>query len=121
GALGAGLIQVLAIGPPERGGGQLDLAAGGLERHDVLHAALAVTALADDDRPVMVLQAGADDLAATGAAAVDQADHREAQIAAVVLAAVGMFLADARLDGHDQAVVDEQIGDFDGALEQAAW
>src|SRR5205823_4767376 len=43
--LGAGLVEVLAAGPPERRRRHLQLAAG--ERQHVLHAALAVGPLAD--------------------------------------------------------------------------
>src|SRR5206468_1989508 len=105
------LVEVLAVGSPERGGRHLQFAA--LEGLDVLHAALAVAALAHDDRPVMVLQAGGDDLAAAGAAAVDQANHREIEVAAVVLAGIRLLPTDARLDGYDQAIVDVEVGNLD--------
>src|SRR5207253_1849396 len=110
---GAGLVQVHAVGPPERGDGHLELAA--VEGLDVLHAALAVAALAHDDRPLVVLEAGRDDLAGAGAAAVDQADHFEVQVAALVPALVLLLLADARPNADDRPLVDEHVGNRHGA------
>src|SRR6266478_6392515 len=91
-AAGAGAVEVAAAGPPERRRGQLEPAAR-LERVDRLHAAFAVAARADDDGPAMVLQACTDDLAGTGAAAVDQAHHREGGVAAVAFADVARLRA----------------------------
>ncbi len=70
-------MDVLAAGPQVAGGGQLQGALAALQLDDVLHAPLAPGALADDDRPLVVLQAGRDDLAGAGAVAVDQHRHRE--------------------------------------------
>src|SRR5262249_29705144 len=117
-ALGAGLVQVLAVGPPEGGDRHLELAA--LERGDVLDAALAVAALAHDQGPALVLEAGREDLAAAGAAAVHHADHGEVEVAAGVPAVERLLLADPRPDRHDQAVVDEQVGDVHGAVQVTA-
>src|SRR5262249_15215065 len=61
-----------------------------------------------------------DDLAGAGAAAVHQADHWEGEVAAVALADVAGLGAVARPDRHDHAVVDEQVGNLDGLIEQAA-
>src|SRR5579871_2487467 len=117
-ALGAGAVEVLAGRPPEGGVGQFDLAA--LERLDVLYTALAVAALAHDDGPVVVLQAGGHDLAAAGAVAVDQAHHREVEQAVFVLALVLRLPPHPWLDGNDQAVVDEDVRDVHRAGEQPA-
>src|SRR5262249_46325135 len=93
-AAGRGLVEILAAGPPERCDGDLDLAT--VEVLNVLHASLAVGALAHDDRPLMVLETGRDDLAGAGAHAVDQADHRETQLAAARHALHAVFQAKAR-------------------------
>src|SRR5262249_5939419 len=64
---------------------------------------------------------GGNNLAAAGALAIHQADHREVEQAAVVLAVHRIFATDARPDGDDQAVVDEQVGDVAGHVEQTTW
>src|SRR5262249_19777472 len=56
-------VDVLAGGPPVARRRQLQGALVALHRDDVLHAALAVTALAHDDGPLVVLEGGRDDLA----------------------------------------------------------
>src|SRR5262249_26695190 len=118
-AAGRRLVQVLAARPPERRDGQLDLAA--VEVLDVLHAPLAVGALTHDDRPLVVLQAGRDDLAGAGAHAVDQADHREAQLAAARDALHAVLQPQPRpTHADDRPLVDEQVADLPGALQQAA-
>src|SRR5262249_23215628 len=68
----------------------------------------------------MILEASRDDFARAGAAAVDEADHREFKVAPVASAHVGGYFAVAVTDGNDQSVVDEQVGNLDGAVEQAA-
>src|SRR4029079_2632796 len=119
GALGTRLVQVLAVGSPERRGGELDLTARAREGLHVLHAALPVAALAEDDGSLVVLQTGRHDFAAAGAAVVDHADHREVEIAAFPGAAVGLLLADAWLDRDDQTIVDEKVGDLNGRGQHA--
>src|SRR5262249_45120970 len=69
-------VNVLAVGAPVAGRRQLQGTRAVLQQDDVLHTALAVTALADDDGPQVVLQGGCDDLAGTGAIAVDQDRNR---------------------------------------------
>src|SRR5262249_26518099 len=107
--------QVFAVGPPEGGDGDLEIAV--LKLLDVLHAALPVAALADDQGPLMILKAGGDNLAAAGAVPVNKADHREVQITTFMVADIGFLVTDARPDRDDQAVVDEQVGHVDGATQ----
>src|SRR5215831_11266450 len=99
-------MDILAAGPPVGGDGQLHLAA--VEAADVLHAAFAVAALADDDGPLVVLQARRDDLAGAGAMAVDEDRHRVIEgdllLRLLVMAGVRLLFADAGADGHDQAI-----------------
>ena len=68
-------VDVLAARPPVALRRQLQ---GRVVFHriDVLHAALAEAALADDHRPAVVLQRGRDDLAGAGAVLVDQDGDR---------------------------------------------
>src|SRR5262245_22261497 len=107
----AGLVQVLAAWPPEGGNGVLDLAA--LERLNVLHAALAERPLADDGRPLVVLEAGRDDFAGAGALAVDQADHGEVRQSAELSAAPLIVDVVSRpADADDGTILDEQVGDL---------
>src|SRR5262249_32778195 len=119
--LGAGAIEVLAAGPPERRRGHLDLGAGRLEGLNVLDAPFSVAALADDDGTSVILETSGHDFAAAGAAAVDQADHGkigESRVQVHVRSTIALLLADARANRHDQAIVHEQVADFDGAIEQ---
>ena len=106
-AAGAGLVDVLAARTPVGGGGHLELAA--FEILNGLHAAFAVAAIAHDDGAAMVLQTGGDNLGAAGAVAVDQHYHGKLGEAAVAFAVVDVFLADARPDADDSAVIDEHI------------
>src|SRR5262249_35813519 len=92
---------------------------GGFEADHVLHAALAEAAFADNDRTMMVLQAGTDDLTGAGTGAVDKNRNREAEQAAGRFAAEAVLLADAWLDRDNQAVVDEHVADLDGTLQEA--
>src|SRR5205823_3934337 len=95
-----------------------DLAA--VERLDVLYAALPVTALADDVGPLVVLQRRRHDLAAAGTQAVDHADHGEVEQTAFTEASEPGLAPDARPDRHNQPIIDEQVGDLDGRVEQTA-
>src|SRR5262249_14953982 len=117
-ALGAGLVEVGAAGPPE--GGDRDLELSAVKALNVLHAALAEAALAHDDGPLVILQARRDNFAGAGAALVHEADHGEVEVAADLLAAVRFHLADARADADDLAVVDEQVGNRHGATQEPA-
>ena len=67
--------QVFAAGPPERSDGHFEIAV--FKLLDVLYAAFAVTAFADDQRPLVILKTGGHNLAAAGAVPIHQAHHRE--------------------------------------------
>ena len=60
----------------------------------------------------MVLQGRRQDLAARRAAAVDHAHHREVQLRSLVEAGQFLLAALTRTDAHDQAVIDEQVGNL---------
>src|SRR5262249_20589640 len=100
-------MNVLPTRPPIRGRRQLQDARAVLHGDDILDAALAIGPLAHDDGPAVILQACRDDLAGAGAHAVDEANHREIEVAVLVLTILGVFRAGAspRLDRNDQAVV----------------
>src|ERR1700722_13191291 len=68
----------------------------------------------------MILQAGRDNFAGARTGAVDEADHRKLDVAAVRLAEVGSLGAVARPDRDDQPILNEQVRDLDGAVEQTA-
>ena len=87
---------------------------------DVLHAAFAPGPLADDHRPLVVLQTGGDDFAGAGAVAIDQHDHRKALEGAVLVGVPDPFRAVAALGADDAAAGNEQVADFDGRAEQPA-
>src|SRR6185437_9638601 len=113
----AGLVKVLLARPPEGGRRHLDVAA--IELQDVLHAALAVAAFADDTGAIVILQTGRHNLAAAGAVTVDQANHRETKHTAA-RPAIDLLLRYATLaDAYDHAVIDVQVGNLDGAIEQS--
>src|SRR5262249_1922536 len=114
-----GAVDVLAVGPEERGDGDLDLAAP-LELLDRLHAPLAVAAVPHNQGALVVLEAARQHLAGAGAVAVDEADHRAVELAPLRLAAEASLRPLAVLDRDDEPVVDEQVGDRAGRFEVAA-
>ena len=119
--LGVGeAVDVLAAGAKVAGGGELQGAVAVLQFDHVLHASLAPGALADDDRPLVVLQAGGHDLAGTGAVAVDQHDHGKALEGAFLVGVPDALGAVAALGADDPAFGNEQVADFDGRTEQPA-
>ena len=91
------------------------------QRHDGLHRALAERLGAHHDRAIVILQRAGHDLRRRGRAAVDQHDHRAASTRSPrrrveALDAVGAAAAGR----HDLAAVEEDVGDRDRLLEQAA-
>ena len=87
-----------------------------------LHGALAEGRAADDHGAVEVLERAGDDLRGAGAALVDEHRHRHRLGRFTVgLGALGLALLASHTDGGDDgAVVDEDVGDLDGLIEQPA-
>ena len=113
-------MNVLSAGPVIAGGGQLERAFASFQFDDVLHAALAPGAFADDHGPLVVLQAGRQDFAGAGAIVVDQHDHGKALEGAVLLGLPDPLRRIASLGADDLAVGDEQVGHLDGRAQQPA-
>ena len=113
-------VDVLARGAVVAGDGQLEDAVAVLELEDVLDRPLAVGPLADDRGPVVVLEAGRDDLGGRGRVLVDQDDHREVFVGPVLLGLVGLGDGVAPSVLTILPVVQEQVGDLDRRAEQAA-
>ena len=91
-----------------------------VERHEVLHRALAEGALAEDHAAVIVLDGAGEDLRGRGAEAVDQHGER-AVVGGARLRVVEHFeAAGGVLQLHDRAVVDEQAGERGGLGQVAA-
>ena len=91
-----------------------------IERHEVLHRALAEGALAENRGAVVVLQRAGEDLRGGGAEAIDQ--HRQrAGIGDAGLRVVLHFeFAGGDLELHHRALVDEQAGERGGFGQIAA-
>src|SRR5262249_21618372 len=109
-------VDVLAARPPVAGGGELQRGTAAFQFDNVLDAALAVTALPDDDRAQVVLQGRGDDLAGAGAVAVQQDADGIACPAGKrsgLLGVVDLFLAVAALGANDTfALGQEQVADL---------
>ncbi len=87
---------------------------------DELHAALAESLLAHDQRAVVVLERAGDDLARARAAAVHEHDERVHGLGAGGLGALLLTPLGEADGGDDGAVEEELVGDARGLLEQAA-
>ena len=72
------------------------------------------------DRPMMILQAGGDDFAGTGAVAIDQHHDRKSFERARLDRVPDAFGGIAALRADDPPLGDEHVADFDGRGEQAA-
>src|SRR5262249_1975931 len=97
-SIGAGLVQVFAVGPPEGGSGQFERSA--VVVVDRLHAAFAVAAFAHDRGTLMILKRRRDNLAGTGTFAIDQADERHIGDVAIRAGAHRVALADSWANAH---------------------
>src|SRR5208337_3510881 len=116
-----GPIDILAAGSPVGGNGQLHCAEGIAHVNHLLDRAFAVTPLADDDRAVVVLQAGGHDFAGAGAGMVDQYRNGNSSEWGLARGPIGMvYLAVAAARGHDFTLGDEHVADVHGGLEGAA-
>ena len=117
-------VNVLAAGPPIAGGGQLEGALAAFHFDDVLHAALAVAALADNDGPLMILQCGRHDFAGAGAVFVNQNGHGvilgRDQKGALAVGVISFFLFFPPSGGHNPALGEKQPAHFHGRSQQAA-
>ena len=92
-----------------------------VERDERLHRALAVGALvADDDGAAVILQRGGDDLRGGGAHLVDHDDERPVVNLARVLRPELVDVAVGAADLHHRLVLDEEAGQVDRLVEQAA-
>ena len=121
GVLGVGeAVDVLAAGAMVAGGGQLQGALAPFQLDHVLHAPFAPGALADDDRSVVILQTGRDDLAGAGAVVIHQHGHRKALERAVFLGVPHALRRVAPLGADDAAVGNEQVAGLDGRVQQTA-
>src|SRR5581483_750328 len=120
-------MDVAAARAPVAGGSQLEGAAAVFERDDVLHAAFAEAAFADDDGAQVVLQGGSENLAGTGTVAVDEDTDGIVQTGIQILEVLVMGIEDffllviAALGGDDGlALGQEHRADLDRSAEQAA-
>ncbi len=105
------LERALVVGVP---GGRAELV-------EHLHRALAEGLLADDDRPVQVLQRAGDDLRGRGAPGVHQHRQRILVVSVVGVGALLLALPLAQRDGGDDgALAEEEVRDLDGLLEEPA-
>ena len=88
---------------------------------ELLDGSFAVAALADDDRAMVILQAGGNDLGGAGTLLVDQHGHGEIGESPLAAGQVGATdAAVAAAGGDDHTGVDEQIADVDGGIEVSA-
>ena len=122
-------LGALAVGPVElldrelqgaRGLGMVAAAELLVDRDDALDGALAEGAgVADDQAAAVVLDHAGEDLRGAGAQLVDQDDERAVPGGPLVVV-VEVLDAEGFLDLDDRALVDEQAGEGDRLLEQAA-
>src|SRR6185437_181213 len=95
------------------------LVAPAVERHQVLHRALAEGVLADDDTPVVVLDRAREDLRRRGAVAIDQHGQRTGVGGRLLRTIEVLDVAGPVAQLHDRAVRDEEAGEG-GRLRQIA-
>src|SRR5262249_16477135 len=87
---------------------------------NMLQVGLTPAALADDDGAVVILQTSRDDLAGSGALAIDETYHRRVWESRPGLTCYFLFLVPL-VERRDKPLLDIQFGDLDSAVEQTAW
>ena len=114
--LDAAMLRALARDAIELADGDGELTVHGplrpaIERHEVLHGALAERALAEHDAAVIVLDRAGEDLRGGGAEAVHEHGER-AVVGDAGLRVIEHFeAAGGVLELHDRAAIDEQAGE----------
>ena len=113
-------VNVFAVGTFVTGGCQFQGTAAVFHFDDVLDAAFAPGPLADDDGPMMILQAGGHDFAGAGAVAIDEDHDRKTFERAGLFGLPSPFGRVATLGADNPPLGDEHVADFDGRSKQAA-